>query len=70
MKRLIRGLHDHPGTIWLVWFAIMGWIAAKSWWGAAIMLSILGPCYLLGAWERGGLLAEEAAKAAGGDDAK
>lgn len=53
MSRILRGLRGHPGTVYLLAFAVLGWVAAESWWGALIMLAVFGPFYVLGAYERG-----------------
>lgn len=53
LRAIRRGLRDHPGTAWLVFFTLLGWVAARQWWGSAVMLAVYGPPYLWGAYERG-----------------
>lgn len=57
--RIRRGLPGHPGTPVLLFFAVLGTYAARSWYGAAIMLGVFGPFYLHGAYERGKMLERE-----------
>jgi hypothetical protein len=54
----VEGYGEHPGTIALLAFALMGAAAgARTGWrgavfGAVAMLAVFGPMYLSGAYER------------------
>lgn len=52
MRRILRGVKDHPGNLPILFMPILGFVAG-SWIGALIMLATFGPFYLWGAWSRG-----------------
>lgn len=49
----VEGYGDHPGTVPLIFFLLLGLVASRSWVGPAIMGLAFGPFYLWGAYERG-----------------
>lgn len=65
MREIKLGLSDHPGTMWMVLFVVMGFLAGftgdeeikvRFLWGlggAGLMLLFFGPLYLYGAYECG-----------------
>jgi hypothetical protein len=69
LARTVRGcgtlpyVGAHPGTVPLVVFVVIAG-AAVGWGGALLALTMFGPLYLLGAYERAAF-AERAARKAG-----
>lgn len=75
LRHIVRGCGylkhcgEHPGTVPLVMFALMGAVAgARGGWiyalgGAGIMLATFGPMYLWGAYDRSRLDEETERKA-------
>ena len=59
IKKILKGLPSHPGTLFLFVIVLLGWAAAESWKGAAIILTLFGPVYLWGAYKCGQTLENE-----------
>jgi len=60
MRQMYRGtghlphVGSHPGSLWIVIFAIMGALAGGIV-GVAVMVGVFGPVYLWGAYDRANL---------------